>query len=265
MKEHKYLELDKDLSKYYVILYLNRPDQLNALSYELAVELYDILKEISIDKEIRSLIITGRGKAFCGGGDLIEFKKADDPQDFLSKLAYKLHESLKLLKTMRAPSIAAVNGACFGAGLGLALSCDLRICSENASFGSAFTGVGLSPDSSTTFHLPKIVGLSIANEMIFLNRILTAEEAKKFNLVLKVIESDNSLLDEGKKLAIKLSSGAPIAFANAKKLINDSFHNNLETHLKLEADNIKVCAGTEDFQEGVKAFLEKRKPNFQGK
>lgn len=265
MKEYKYLELDKDLSKNYVILYLNRPDQLNALSYELAVELYDILKEVSIDKEIRALIITGRGKAFCGGGDLIEFKKAENPQDFLSKLAYKLHESLKLLKTMRAPSIAAVNGACFGAGLGLALSCDLRICSENASFGSAFTGVGLSPDSSTTFHLPKIVGLSIANEMIFLNRILTAEEAKNFNLVLRVIESDNSLLDEAKKLAIKLSSGAPIAFANAKKLINDSFHNNLETHLKSEADNIKACAGTEDFQEGVKAFLEKRKPNFQGK
>lgn len=265
MSENKLIELEIDKSNNLAILFLNRPTQFNALSYKLAEDLYDALNEISNNKVIRSLIIIGKGKAFCGGGDLIEFNEAEDPKAFLSKLVSKLHAGLKILKTMRAPSIAAVNGPCFGAGLGLACSCDLRICSENASFGSAFTGVGLSPNTSTTYHLPKIVGLSVANEMIFLNRNLNSEEALRFNLVSRVIKTEKSLLDEVKKIAVKLSRGPPIAFANAKKLINDSYNNNLEKHLDFEAENIKISAGTEDFKEGVKAFLEKRKPNFQGK
>jgi len=265
MTEYENIRIELDLPDNYAILYLNRPNQLNALKHELADDLINALTDISNNSSIRSLIITGKGKAFCGGGDLLEFNKAEDPQKYLTILVDKLHEGLTLLKTMKIPSIAAINGACFGAGLGFACSCDFRICSETASFGSAFTGVGLSPNSSCTFHLPKIVGLTLANEMIFLNRILNAEEALKYNLVSRVITSEKSLLDEVKKVAINLSSGAPIAFAGSKKLVNASYSNDLSTHLKLEEEYIRISGGTDDFKEGVKAFLEKRKPNFQGK
>jgi len=265
MKDYENIRIELDSAYNYAILYLNRPNQLNALKHELADDLINALTDISNKNSIRTLIITGKGKAFCGGGDLFEFDKAEDPQKYLTILVGKLHEGLTLLKTMKIPSVAAINGACFGAGLGLACSCDLRICSENASFGSAFTRVGLSPDSSTTYHLPKIVGLSLANEMIFLNRILNAEEALKYNLVSRVITSEKPLLDEVKKVAIKLSRGAPIALSSSKKLVNASYSNDLSTHLKLEAEYIRISGGTDDFKEGVNAFLEKRKPNFQGK
>jgi len=246
-------------------LYFNRPNQLNSLSYKLAEEMSLALNEISKNNAIRCLILTGKGKAFCGGGDIVEFKKASDPREFMGKLVSKLHEGIKFIKNLKAPVIAAINGPCFGAGLGFACACDLRICSENATFSSAFTNVGLSPDSSTTYHLPKIVGLSLANEMILLNRVLNAEEALKFNLVSKVIGSDVSFLEEVKKIATKISHGPIIAFESTKKLLVKSFSNDLETQLEEETENIKINAAKEDFQEGIRAFLEKRKPNFQGK
>jgi 2-(1,2-epoxy-1,2-dihydrophenyl)acetyl-CoA isomerase len=264
MSEFDTIKIEDDLTNCIVIIYLNRPDQFNALNYQLAEDLFNALTQISKNNNIRSLIITGKGKAFCGGGDLIEFKKAKDPRGFISKLANKLHDSIKLLKSMRIPSIAAINGACFGAGLGLACACDLRICSKNATFGSAFVGVGLSPDSSSTFHLPKIVGLSLANEMLLTNRILKAEEALKFNLVSQIVEVDK-LIEQVKKIAKKIRNGAPIALQRAKMLINESFMNSIETQLNKEAEEITFTAGTEDFQEGVKAFFEKRDPLFKAK
>lgn len=252
-------------SETFAILYLNRPNQLNALSYKLAEEFSLALKEFSKNPIIRCLLITGKGRAFCSGGDVVEFKKAENPSEFMVKLVSKLHESIKILKNFKIPSIAAVNGACFGAGLGFALACDLRICSESATFGSAFTSVGLSPNSSTTYHLPKIVGLSLANEMILLNRVLNAEEALKFNLVSKIINSDISFLQEAKKMAIEVSHGPPLAFESTKKLLLKSFSNNLVQQLEDEIENIKKNASMQDFQEGIKAFLEKKKPKFQGR
>jgi 2-(1,2-epoxy-1,2-dihydrophenyl)acetyl-CoA isomerase len=264
MVQFETIELEIEESDGYAILYLNRPNQLNALSYKLAEELSLALKELYNYETIRCLIITGKGRAFCGGGDIVEFKKAENPSEFMIKLVDKLHESIKLIKNFKIPSIAAVNGACFGAGLGFACACDLRICSESATFSSAFTSVGLSPNSSTTYHLPKIVGLSLANEMILLNRILNAEEALKFNLVSRIISSDFSFLQEIKKVAMKISRGPPLAFESSRKLLLKSFSNALEKQLNEETENIRKNAGTEDFQEGIKAFLEKRKPNFQG-
>ncbi|MFX1428523.1 MAG: enoyl-CoA hydratase/isomerase family protein, partial [Promethearchaeota archaeon] len=186
------------------------------------------------------------------------------PAEFMNELASRLHKGIRILRNMKKITIAAINGACFGAGLGYAAACDFRICVKEATFGCAFTRIGLSPDSSSTFHLPKIVGLSLANEMLFLNRVLDAEEALQYNLVNRVVSSEK-FVEEIKKFAIEVSRGAPMAFENTKKLLNESYYNNLDMHLNREQELIVKTAGTEDFQEGLKAFFEKRKPDFKGK
>lgn len=246
-------------------IYFNRPTSLNALNYNMVSEFCQALEVVSKMKSLRCLILTGIEKTFSVGGDINEFKNAVDPGAFMYQMADKLHEAVKLLKCLNIPLIAAINGLCFGAALGYACTCDLRICHSESKFGAAFTGIGLSTDSSTSFYLPKIVGPSLANEMILMNRILNSEEAKRYNLVTHIISSDFDFLEEIEKIAVKLIRGAPIAFAKVKELINKSFFNNLEEHLELEKEYIKICAESEDFQEGLKAFLEKREPKFTGK
>ncbi|MFX0021981.1 MAG: enoyl-CoA hydratase/isomerase family protein [Candidatus Hermodarchaeota archaeon] len=248
----------------YIIIHLYRPDSLNSLNMQLAEDLHSCLQYISEHHKIRTILITGKGKAFCAGGDINDFKKAVNPSLYMKELAQKFHAALNLLKTCNLPTLAVINGACFGAGLGLASACDLRVCSNNAKFGSAFTGLGLSPDSSLTYHLPKIVGLTISKDLILTNRILTAEEALNFNLVSRVYETVDSLITESKKIAVKLSKIAPIASVKARNLIETSFCNDYDSQINLEIKNIIECAGSDDFQEGIKAFLEKRNPNFKG-
>jgi len=258
------IELEIDESNNLAIVFFNRPNQFNAFNIKLIDELILAFNSISGDNRIRCLILTGRGKAFCAGGDVIEFRNAEKPDEFMSNLVGRLHTGLKILKNMGIVSIAAINGACFGAGLGYASACDFRICSENATFGCAFTKIGLSPDSSSTWHLPKLVGLSLANEMLFLNRVLNAGEALQFSLVNKIIKPEE-FIEEVKKFALVICQGSPIAFSYTKKLIKESYSNNLETHLEKEAESIVKAAGTEDFQEGLKAFFDKRNTNFKGK
>ena len=247
-----------------VILYFNRPKSLNAFNFKLVSEFCLAIKDLKSIKSLKCLIITGMGGCFSVGGDIKEFKEAKAPQEFMGKLADKLHEGIKLLKTLRVPSLAAINGLCFGASLGYACSCDIRICSDGANFGAAFSGIGLSPDSSTSYHLPKLVGLSLATEMILLNRIISAKEAKAFGLVSMVILDDKDFLSEVTKIALKISQGPTIAYQHIKDLLNNSYKNDLISHLKSESEKIKICAGTRDFQEGINAFLEKRKPIFKG-
>lgn len=263
MTNYKSIEVEIDEPNKSAIIYFNRPKQLNAFNIEFLDELISAFNEISDNPKVRCLILTGRGKTFCAGGDVVKFQKAEVPDEFMAKMASRLHKGIKILKNMKQLTVAAINGACFGAGLGYATACDFRISSENARFGCAFTRIGLSPDSSSTFHLPKLVGLSIANEMFFLHRILNAKEALQFNLVNKVVSSE-IFMEEVKKLSIELSLGAPIAFGFTKKLLKESYINDLETHLDREAELIVKTAGTEDFQEGLKAFFEKRNPDFKG-
>jgi 2-(1,2-epoxy-1,2-dihydrophenyl)acetyl-CoA isomerase len=256
--------LEIEESENYAMIYLNRPDQLNALNFQLAEDFYSVLEMIAKNENIRCIVITGNGNVFCSGGDLGAFRKAKEPDNFLYNLAKVFHKGIKLLRTIDAPSIAAVKGACFGVGLSLACACDLRICSEKARFGVAFTSVGLSPDSSLTFYLPKIVGLPLANEMAILNRTLNAEEAMKFSLVSNVI-SENLFLEEVKGIAKKISHGPTMAYGSTKKLFTASFSNDLDSQLSEEIINIKKNASSEDFQEGISSFFEKRRPNFKGK
>jgi len=264
MTNYKSIEVEIDEPNKSAIIYFNRPKQLNAFNIEFLDELISAFNEISESPTIRCLILTGRGKAFCAGGDVAEFQKAEVPDEFMAKMTSKLHKGLKILKNMKQLTVAAINGACFGAGLGYASACDFRISSENATFGCAFTRIGLSPDSSSTFHLPKLVGLSLANEMLFLNRVVNSEEALHYNLINKVVSSE-VFMEETKNFAIDISRGAPIAFAFTKKLLKESYFNDLESHLDREAEQIVKAARTEDFQEGLKAFFEKRNPDFKGK
>ncbi|MFX1380933.1 MAG: enoyl-CoA hydratase/isomerase family protein, partial [Promethearchaeota archaeon] len=234
MNQYKTIELEIFESEGFAIIYLNRPDQLNALNNQLCDDFYLAIEEVSKKDFIRCLIITGRGKAFCAGGDLVEFQQSDAPGNFLYDLASNFHKSIKILKSINTPSIAAINGPCFGVGLSLACACDLRFCTNNAKFSVAFTSVGLSPDSSLTYHLPKIVGLPLANEMALLNRILTSEEAEKYNLVSQIIGGDTPFLEEIKKIAQKISNGPTLAFGSTKYLFSKSFTNDLNAHLEEE-------------------------------
>ena len=263
MTNFESIELEIDEANNLAIVSLNRPNQYNAFNIKLIDELIVAFDTISSDNRIRCLILTGRGKAFSAGGDVVEFRNAQKPDEFMKKLVSRLHKGIKILKNMGILSIAAINGACFGAGLGYATACDFRICSENATFGCAFTKIGLSPDSSSTWHLPKLVGLSLANEMLFLNRVLNAEEALRYNLINKIFDSE-TFTGEIKRYAIQISKGAPVAFAYTKKLLKESYINDLKSHLEMEAESIVNAARTEDFQEGLKAFFEKRDPEFTG-
>jgi len=265
MEKYQTIDLELFEPEGYAIIYLNRPEQLNALNNQLCDDFYSVIEKIAKLNFIRCVIITGRGKAFCAGGDLIEFKQSNAPGNFLHNLATNFHRSIKILKSLNAPSIAAINGACFGVGLSLACACDLRFCTDNAKFSVAFTGVGLSPDSSLTYHLPKLVGLQIAMEMALLNRVLSSGEAAKYNLVSQVIESDKSFIEEVRKIALKISQGPTIAFGSTKYLFSKAFSNDLEAHLDEELKHVSMNAATEDFQEGVNAFFQKSKPNFKGK
>lgn len=265
MKQFKTIILELLESEGLATIILNRPDQLNALNNQLSDDFYEAIKEVSEKDSIRCLIITGKGKAFCAGGDLIEFRQSDAPGNFLHDLAANFHRSINILKTMKTPSIAAINGACYGVGLSLACACDLRYCTNNAKFSVAFTSVGLSPDSSLTYHLPKIVGLKIATEMAILNRVLSSKEAVKYDLVSQIIDDDKPFLEEVKKIAAKVSQGPTNAFGSTKYLFSKAFTNDLSTHLEEELKHVSMNAATEDFQEGVNAFFQKKKPNFLGK
>lgn len=264
MTDYENIKVEIDSGNKIAIIYLNRPNQLNAFNIKLADEIITAFTEISNNSDLRCLVITGRGKAFCAGGDVSDFQKAEKPDEFMDNLASRLHKGIKILKNMEQITVAAINGACFGAGLGYAMACDFRICSDNATFGCAFTRIGLSPDSSSTWHLPKLVGLSLANEMLLLNRVLKAEEALRFNLVNKMIPFEIFLSDVN-KFAGEISQGASMAFSFTKKLLKESYFNSLDTHLDREAEHIVKTAGTEDFQEGLKAFFEKRKAEFKGR
>jgi len=264
MFKYENIQVELNKSNGIVTLYFNRPKSLNAFNFKLVSEFCLAIKDLKSLKSLKCLIITGMGGYFSVGGDIREFKETNAPQEFIGELAKKLHEGIKLLKDLKVPSLAAINGSCFGAALGYACSCDIRICRDSANFGAAFAGIGLSPDSSTSYYLPKLVGLSLATEMILLNRIISAKEAKAFGLVSMVISDDKDFLSEVTKIALKISQGPTIAYQHIKDLLNHSYKNDLISHLKSESEKIKICAGTRDFQEGINAFSEKRKPLFKG-
>lgn len=257
------VELDVFEEGKVALVRLNRPDALNAMNTQLAEDLRKVVDQLGEEEKVRSVILRGKGRAFCAGGDLGEFKAAADPKPFIHDLAGNVHKTVMRIRGMNAPWIAAIHGPCFGVGLSLACCCDLRIATTEAKFSVGFTGVGLSPDSSLLYYLPRIVGLTKATEMTLLNDALTAEEALQIGLVSKVVEMDK-VEEESLKMAKKLAGMPTLALGMDKRMLDASSCDTLEQHLALELECVSESAGTADFQEGCAAFFERRKPDFKG-
>lgn len=246
---------------------MNRPEALNALSLQLSKDLKAAI-ERAIADEVRAVVLTGSGRAFCSGGDLREMKAMGDSEGnmeaFLDSPLKALHDVILLIRETPVPFIAAVNGVCAGAGTNFALACDLVIAAEDASFNEAFVRIGLSPDCGGTFFLPRAVGEKIAAELFMTGATLDAKRAAEIGMINRVAPAAD-LLEEAGKLAQQLAKGPTGSFGRIKRMMNASFGNDLRAQLELEADCQLESGRANDFREGVAAFFEKRAPGFSGK
>lgn len=245
---------------------LNRPKVYNAINAELAVALHEALCRADEDASVRCVVITGTGRAFCSGQDLIEYGNrldSDRPIELEHRLRDAYNPVVVAIRTMEKPVIASVNGVAAGAGFSLALACDLRIAAESASFIQAFINLGLVPDCASTFMLPRLVGVSRAMELTFTGRKVGASEALALGLVNRVIPDDD-LPEATDALAQELADAPTRAIGLTKRAINAAWTNNLEAQLELEAKLQTPATRTDDHREGVRAFFEKRRPQFKG-
>ena len=256
-----YETLDLDVRDGVAHLTLNRPDAANGINLELAQDLMGATLAIQADLAARVVLLTGAGKMFCAGGDVKGFADRDDLPTYLRETLGPLHVAITNLVRGDAPVVAAVQGSAAGAGMGFVGASDLVVAAESAKFVMAYTGVGLTPDGSSSWFLPRLVGLRRALELTFTNRVLSADEALDWGLITHVVP-DDELQDRAVALATKLAAGPPEALAAAKRLLHTSLEDTLETHLAREAEAISAASGTSEGVEGVAAFVEKRKPVF---
>lgn len=259
--DYKNILLEMELN--IVIITINRPKTLNALNTELLQELEDAVKNLEVDSGVRVLILTGAGdKAFVAGADIAYMQNmtASEGKEF-GLLGQRV---FKMIEDFPKPTIAAVNGFALGGGCELAMACDIRVASENAKFGQPEVGLGIIPGFGGTQRLPRLVGRGKGKELIYTGEIIDAQKALQIGLVNHVVKQDE-LLPFTKKLAIRITGQAPLALRYAKEAINNGMEMDLERGLPLEANLLGICFSTSDQKEGMKAFLEKRKPLFQGK
>jgi 2-(1,2-epoxy-1,2-dihydrophenyl)acetyl-CoA isomerase len=247
---------------------LNRPDSLNSLNETMTAELATVLRELSYDPQVRCVVITGAGRAFSSGQDLGDLKKLYSNPEHVPHLADELRRRynpiITGLRDLEKPVLAAVNGVAAGAGLSLALACDLRVAADKASFIEAFVNVGLVPDSANTFFLPRLVGLGKALELCFTGDKVSAADALSLGLVNKVVPADE-LMKATHELAARLANLPTRAIGLMKQLLYRSFNSDLDAQLEAEALAQETAALTADHREGVMAFFEKRRANFQGR
>lgn len=247
-------------------LTLNRPDRLNALGDTLRDDLYDAVTKAAADPDVRVVVITGAGRGFCSGGDvksMSEREQAGSPPP--AEPAMPIRDRVILaMRDCPKPVIAAVNGAAAGAGMNLALACDIRIASTAAKFSQAFVKRGLTPDWGGSWFLPRIVGAAKASELIFTGDTIDAAEAMGLGIVNAVVAPE-ALMGKTYELARKIADGPPVAIQLAKRAIHHNQDVDLRAGLEFETFTQGICRQTEDSKEGVKAFLEKRAPVFRGR
>jgi 2-(1,2-epoxy-1,2-dihydrophenyl)acetyl-CoA isomerase len=244
---------------------LNRPEAYNALNFELTGCLADHLTSLAADPDVRGIIISGEGKAFCAGGDLkCALSSPLGPPAAFHDLAGRFHHAVLEIRRMPKPVIAAINGVAAGGGMSLALVCDFRVMAESAVLRQAYTSNGLCIDGGGSFTLPRLIGLARALEVAAFDRPITSEQAMAWGLVTSVAK-DGTTLDEAANMARELAGRSLTSFGWAKKLLTDSFDTSFETHIERERTGLCACAASADGKEGLAAFAEKRKPVFRSR
>jgi len=260
------VEVQNDIAR----VSFNRAAQLNALNDEMVEAATTIFKAIKTDKSIRCVLLSGTGDHFMAGGDIRKFKDVidtspnkPDVSEYFQNLLNDMHDVILEIRHLSIPVIACVKGGVAGAGVSFALACDMIIASENAFFTLAYCHLGVSPDGGSTFSLPRIVGMKRAFEIALLGDRFDAKTAQQWGLVNFVVPDDQLELEAG-KLMTRLANGPSVAYAQNKELLNMTFDNDLETQLRHETARFAKCTTTNDFEEGLNAFIDKRKPQFSG-
>ena len=254
-----------DVSDGVMTLTLNRPDVLNSFTRAMAREVQQALQAAADDPIVRALLITGAGRGFCAGQDLAEaLPQGDDPMPDIGEMVRTGYNPIiRAIRNLEKPVICAVNGVAAGAGANLAFACDLTIAADEASFVESFARLGLIPDTSGTFFVPRLVGSQRATGMFFLAEKLSAAKAKEWGLIWDVVPL-SQLHATASTLARTLATQATRGFGLTKRAMNASFANSLDEQLEVEAEAMHEAGRTADYEEGVRAFLEKRKPVYRG-
>ena len=247
-------------------LTLNRPEAFNALDMTLGRDLFHAVLEADDDAAVRAIVVTGAGKAFCAGGDVKAFAdNLDHIGALIKELTTYLHGAVSRLCRSEKPVIMAINGVAAGGGMSLALAGDLVLAAESARFTMAYAKIAATPDGSSTYYLPRLIGVRRALELYLTNRALTAREAQEWGLITRVVP-DGELASAADALARELAQGPTRAFGGAKRLFHQSTWESLETQMELEAQAIAASGRTDDFRAGVTAFANKQPaPPFRGR
>ena len=267
MVAYQFIELE--IADNLATITLNRPDKLNSFNSAMAREFLDALKSFAPDGKnhgaVRTVIVTGSGRAFCAGQDLAEAAPADEPwPDLRMFVKNGYNPIIKTIRSLEIPIIAAVNGIAAGAGANLALACDFVVAKKSSFFLQAFCHIGFIPDSGGTYFLPRLVGLARATQLMMLGEKISAQQAYDWGLIYQVVP-DDVFTETYKALGTRLSQMPTKGLGLIKRAINQSLHNDLEKQLLLEEELQSLAGSTQDYREGVMAFLEKRKPKFIGK
>ena len=259
--EHILSEVEQGVA----VITLNRPDVLNSFNRAMALEVRQALSAASADAEVRSVLLTGAGRAFCAGQDLAEAMPREGPSPDLGDIVARGYNPIvRTLRQLDKPVVCAVNGVAAGAGANLAFACDFVLASSEASFIQSFSKIGLVPDTGGTFFLPRLVGMARATALMMLADKVSAQEAVTIGLIHRVVEG-GKLMDEATALARQLATRPTRGLGLIKRALNASATNGLDEQLALEAQLQAEAGSTADYREGVRAFLEKRAPVFVGR
>jgi 2-(1,2-epoxy-1,2-dihydrophenyl)acetyl-CoA isomerase len=258
-----YQALTLDVEDGVGVITLRRPEALNALNLQLKAELAAVIKEVAVRPGIRSVLVTGEGRAFCSGGDITQMDPERRPRESRRRQLKVLEEVFIPLSRLEKPVVAAVNGHAHGAGCSLVMACDIVFAARSAQFSLAFSRLGLIPDSGALYFLPRLVGVSRAKDLVFGARRFGAEEAQQLGLVLRVFD-DEELLPAATEQARTLAAGPTVALGMAKRLLDQSLQLSLDDMAELESYGQAVAVSSLDHAEGVAAFRDKRPAAFAG-